>query len=43
MQLESDLLSLIGRFNRAHDATIFVPREYLEVVIDRGDIAATKE
>jgi SAM-dependent methyltransferase len=31
--LESDILALIGRFNRADDGTMVVPSEYLEVVI----------
>jgi SAM-dependent methyltransferase len=34
-QLQDDLLSLIARFNRAHDGTMVVPSEYLEVVIVR--------
>lgn len=33
--LESDLLALIERFNRAGDGSMVVPSEYLEVVIDR--------
>lgn len=33
--LESDLIALIGRFNRADDGSMVVPGEYLEVVIDR--------
>jgi hypothetical protein len=31
--LESDLLDLIARFNRADDGTMVVPSEYLEAVI----------
>jgi len=31
--LESDLVELIGRFNRADDGTMVVPNEYLETVI----------
>ena len=31
--LESDILALIGRFNRADDGTMVVPSEYLEIVI----------
>jgi ubiquinone/menaquinone biosynthesis C-methylase UbiE len=31
--LESDLLDLIARFNRAEDGTMVVPNEYLEAVI----------
>jgi SAM-dependent methyltransferase len=31
--LESDMLDLIGRFNRADDGTMVVPSEYLEAVI----------
>jgi ubiquinone/menaquinone biosynthesis C-methylase UbiE len=31
--LESDLIDLIGRFNRADDGTMVVPNEYLEAVI----------
>lgn len=33
--LETDLLALIERFNRAGDGSMAVPAEYLEVVIDR--------
>jgi ubiquinone/menaquinone biosynthesis C-methylase UbiE len=33
--LESDLLDLIARFNRADDGTMVVPSEYLEAVIVR--------
>jgi ubiquinone/menaquinone biosynthesis C-methylase UbiE len=33
--LESDLIDLIGRFNRSGDGTMVVPSEYLEVVITR--------
>jgi len=33
--LNADLLSLIGRFNRATDGTMVVPSEYLEVVITK--------
>jgi hypothetical protein len=31
--LESDLLDLIARFNRADDGTMVVPSEYLEAVV----------
>ena len=31
--LQTDLLELIGRFNRAEDGTMVVPSEYLEAVI----------
>jgi SAM-dependent methyltransferase len=41
-QLEADLLSLVKRFNRATDGTMVVPSEYLEVVIDRGEITSTR-
>lgn len=34
--LESDLLELIGRFNRADDGTMVVPSEYLEAVLVRN-------
>ena len=33
---ESDLRTLIGRFNRSKDATMVVPSEYLEIVVRRG-------
>ena len=33
--LESDLLDLIARFDRADDGTMIVPNEYLEAVIVR--------
>jgi SAM-dependent methyltransferase len=33
--LQSDLLSLVGRFNRSGDGSMVVPSEYLEVVISR--------
>jgi len=33
--LEQDILTLIGQFNRADDGTMVVPSEYLEVVITR--------
>lgn len=33
--LRTDLLSLIGRMNRAEDGTMIVPSEYLEIVITR--------
>jgi SAM-dependent methyltransferase len=33
--LRSDLLDLIGRFNRANDGTMVVPSRYLEIVITR--------
>ena len=33
--LESDLLALVGRFNRAADGTMVVPGEYLEIVVTR--------
>lgn len=34
--LESDLLALIGRFNRAEDGTMVAPSAYLEVVVTRA-------
>lgn len=34
-RLESDILGLVGRFNRASDGTMVVPCEYLEVVIGK--------
>jgi ubiquinone/menaquinone biosynthesis C-methylase UbiE len=34
--LESDLLALIARFNKADDGTMVVPGEYLEVVIRKA-------
>ncbi len=33
--LQSDLLALMGRFNRSGDSTLVVPSEYLEIVITR--------
>lgn len=33
--LSSDLLALVGRFNRARDGSMIVPSEYLETVITR--------
>ena len=33
--LSSDLIDLIGRFNRATDGSIVVPSEYLEVVVTK--------
>jgi SAM-dependent methyltransferase len=33
--LEQELMTLIGRFNRAADGTMVVPSEYLEVVVTR--------
>ena len=33
--LSDDILALIARFNTAHDGSMVVPSEYLEVVIDR--------
>jgi hypothetical protein len=33
--LESDLLALVGRFNRSADGTMVVPSEYLDVVVTR--------
>jgi hypothetical protein len=33
--LHTDLIALIGRFNRADDGTMVVPSEYLEVVVTR--------
>jgi len=33
--LQSDILALIGQFNRSGDATMVVPSEYLEIVIIR--------
>jgi ubiquinone/menaquinone biosynthesis C-methylase UbiE len=38
--LEADVLALIDRFNRAHDGTMVVPSEYLEVVIVTRDAAS---
>ena len=35
VQLTADILTLIGRFNRADDGTMVVPSEYLEIVIVR--------
>ena len=35
-ELERDILSLIGRFNRSGDGTMVVPSEYLEIVITRS-------
>jgi len=35
LQLQHDLMSLIGRFNRSGDGSMVVPSEYLEVVITR--------
>ena len=34
--LQSDILALIGRFNRSGDDTMVVPGEYLEIVITRS-------
>jgi ubiquinone/menaquinone biosynthesis C-methylase UbiE len=34
-QLQSDLLALMDRFNRAKDGTLVVPSEYLEVVVTK--------
>lgn len=34
--LESDVITLIGQFNRSGDGTMVVPSEYLEVVITRN-------
>lgn len=34
--LESDLLTLIGEFNRSDDGTMVVPSEYLEVVVAKA-------
>ena len=34
--LESDILSLVGAFNRADDGTMVVPSEYIEVVIKKS-------
>lgn len=34
--LQSDLLDLIARFNRADDGTMVVPSEYLEAVVVKG-------
>ena len=31
----SDLMALIGQFNRSGDGTMVVPSEYLEIVITR--------
>jgi hypothetical protein len=33
--LQSDLIALVGRFNRAADGTMAVPSEYLEIVVTR--------
>ena len=33
--LWSDLLGLIGRFNRATDGSMVVPSEYLEIVVTK--------
>jgi ubiquinone/menaquinone biosynthesis C-methylase UbiE len=33
---ESDLLALVGRFNRAADRTMVVPSQYLEIVVTRS-------
>jgi hypothetical protein len=33
--LGNDLLTLIGRMNRAEDGTMVVPSEYLEIVITK--------
>jgi ubiquinone/menaquinone biosynthesis C-methylase UbiE len=33
--LQSDLIALVGRFNRAADGTMAVPSEYLEIAITR--------
>lgn len=33
--LRNDLLALIGKMNRAHDGTMIVPSEYLEIVITK--------
>jgi SAM-dependent methyltransferase len=35
-ELESDLLDLIGRFNRADDGTIVIPSDYLEIIIHKA-------
>lgn len=35
LELERDLISLIGQFNRSADGSMVVPSEYLEVVITR--------
>ena len=35
IELQQDLLALLGRFNRADDDTMVVPGEYLQVVITR--------
>jgi ubiquinone/menaquinone biosynthesis C-methylase UbiE len=34
-KLASDLLALVQRFNRAHDGTMVVPSDYLEIVITK--------
>jgi ubiquinone/menaquinone biosynthesis C-methylase UbiE len=34
-ELESDLIALIDRFNRAEDGTMVVPSDYLEVVVTK--------
>jgi hypothetical protein len=33
--LRNDLLALIGKLNRAHDGTMILPSEYLEIVITK--------
>jgi SAM-dependent methyltransferase len=35
-QLETDLVELIGRFNRADDGTMVVPSDYLEIVVRKS-------
>lgn len=35
MQLEQDIIALIGRFNRADDGSMVVPSEYLEIVVQK--------
>ena len=35
VELEREMLGLVERFNRAHDGTMVVPGEYLQVVVTR--------
>lgn len=37
--LTDDIKSLIKRFNRAHDGTMVVPAEYLQVVIEKSEFS----
>jgi hypothetical protein len=34
---ETDINALLGRFNIAHDGTLVIPSEYLEVVIAKSN------